>query len=455
MATSFPCQGLPDRPCPRLRCDDTVHNTIYDLFLCDDCERAREIASKKTGPTDMKSVSGTSGVTASTTGRSKRASTVANTTAVKPRRKQAMRSGLTTSGGTTTNTTQLPTTQCNDSESASGSHTIDDENNGSACPHCLLPNNNNDDRRVKCDICQQYYHQQCTSLTAKIYDKFIVFIDITGWVCDECKTAARYTYRRLETAIAHLAQQVASLQCTASNQFKGDFESSSEQQHAANVTAPKSQARMPNIDIEVEAENSSNEARTMLIVQRTINDSARRKRNIIITGLPEQDDGDDRSLFLALCEEQLPMKPAVVDKDCIRLGKKLPGRSRRLLVKLNSEEAATKLLRAAPMLRNSTDQYIASNVYINADLSPTAAQLAYEARKTRREAATRRRTAANSTALTAAAADTSNNNNDKVTVEQSNNDHHTSHAAADINSCSQTVSNMPTPTAAPLSFRGK
>jgi len=38
------CQGLPDRPFPWLRCDATVHNTIYDLFLCNNCEKIRDEA---------------------------------------------------------------------------------------------------------------------------------------------------------------------------------------------------------------------------------------------------------------------------------------------------------------------------------------------------------------------------------------------------------------------------
>jgi hypothetical protein len=41
------CQGLPDRPCLWLRCDTSVHDTIYDLFLCNKCEKTRDEA--KTG----------------------------------------------------------------------------------------------------------------------------------------------------------------------------------------------------------------------------------------------------------------------------------------------------------------------------------------------------------------------------------------------------------------------
>lgn len=125
----------------------------------------------------------------------------------------------------------------------------------------------------------------------------------------------------------------------------------------------------------------------MLIVQRTINDAARRKRNVVITGLPER---NDRLAFLSLCEEQLPMKPMIAEKDCIRLGKKSTGKSRRILVRLDSEETVVTLLRVAPMLRNSTDQGVAHSIYINPDLSPAASQLANDMRKARRESAAKR-----------------------------------------------------------------
>jgi len=86
--------------------------------------------------------------------------------------------------------------------------------------------------------------------------------------------------------------------------------------HSAGVTA------MPPLIVNNTGAGCDSESRTVLIVQKTINDSAWRKRNIIITGLPEQEDGDDTSLFLTFCEQQLPVKPAVTEQRCIRLGKK-------------------------------------------------------------------------------------------------------------------------------------
>ena len=76
------------------------------------------------------------------------------------------------------------------------------------------------------------------------------------------------------------------------------------------------------------------------------------------------------------------MKPAIHDNACIRIGKQFPNMPRRLLVRLSSDESAAAMLNEAYKLRSSAT---AGNVYINPDLSPAAATLAYEARKKRRE----------------------------------------------------------------------
>ena len=39
------CLGLPPGACPDNRCDKTVKFTIYDMFLCQSCERTRAAAS--------------------------------------------------------------------------------------------------------------------------------------------------------------------------------------------------------------------------------------------------------------------------------------------------------------------------------------------------------------------------------------------------------------------------
>jgi len=118
--------------------------------------------------------------------------------------------------------------------------------------------------------------------------------------------------------------------------------------------------------------------RTTPVVHRTLHDVAKCKRNIVISGLPESQPSYDRSNFLCLCEENLSLKPLVTESN-------LPNIPRRLLVRLTSDEAAAAVLKDVPKLRSSVSQYIARNVYINPDLLPDAAKLAYEARKLRRE----------------------------------------------------------------------
>ena len=80
-------------------------------------------------------------------------------------------------------------------------------------------------------------------------------------------------------------------------------------------------------------------------------------------------------------------KPLVGESDCWRLGKIDSTRTspRRLLVRLRSEETASDLLRSARMLRQSSDNYVASNIYFNSDLTPAQAKLAYQLPVKRRE----------------------------------------------------------------------
>ena len=60
-------------------------------------------------------------------------------------------------------------------------------------------------------------------------------------------------------------------------------------------------------------------------------------------------------------------------------------KTRRLLVRLYREDAAAELLRSARSLRNAENPVVRDSVYINPDLAPAAAKLAYEERQRRRQ----------------------------------------------------------------------
>jgi len=144
-------------------------------------------------------------------------------------------------------------------------------------------------------------------------------------------------------------------------------------------------------DVDVNAsEGDSGEdpdAHTTMIIHRTLRDTARRRCNVIVSGLPEEQNiEDDRKSFLGVCEEWLPMKPTLSEGSCVRIGRSQPGVPRRLLVRTGSEETATALLKVAPLLRQADDVDVSLHVFINPDLAPEAARLAYEQRQNRRAA---------------------------------------------------------------------
>jgi hypothetical protein len=200
-----------------------------------------------------------------------------------------------------------------------------------------------------------------------------------GWVCSECKTLARSSFQRLKQSIAHLAEALADVK----QQLCEMRESSKPPAVSVLPANAATSARADGVSKATPADDEA-DMKTALVVQRTLSDSSRRKKNIVISGMPESVARDDRLEFLRLCEEFLSLKPAVADNGCKRIGQAQAGRPRKLLIRLGSEELATAVLQSARRLRDSDDEYVANNVFINPDLSPAAAQLAFEARERRR-----------------------------------------------------------------------
>ena len=107
-------------------------------------------------------------------------------------------------------------------ESNSKTRTTEDENSDSdevSCSHCLLPVC--DKRVISCDICCSRFHQKCTLIPIKVFDKLIVNVGTTGLVCEDCRASARQSYRRLETATAHLAQELATTKIELADELAG------------------------------------------------------------------------------------------------------------------------------------------------------------------------------------------------------------------------------------------
>ena len=60
-------------------------------------------------------------------------------------------------------------------------------------------------------ITHHVYHQQCTQLTTKIFDKFILMCEPVGWICDDCKLIASSLKSQLLSVTSKLSEQVAEL----------------------------------------------------------------------------------------------------------------------------------------------------------------------------------------------------------------------------------------------------
>jgi len=127
-------------------------------------------------------------------------------------------------------------------------------------------------------------------------------------------------------------------------------------------------------------------------VHRALNDMARRKSNVVISVLPEPNLPDDEqnkvadgNAFHDLCEQFLPVKPSLSQKGCVRLGRidrqNSQNRPRRLLVHLTNENCAQVLLANVKRLRRFPE---CAGIYINPDLCPAEAKIAYENRQRRR-----------------------------------------------------------------------
>jgi hypothetical protein len=266
-----------------------------------------------------------------------------------------------------------------------------EQDDGSSCPQCLLPVTGN--RTLKCDVCRLSHHSLCAAISDTVYDRLGKLLRDVGWVCVDCKTLARSLSVRIQSSVASLEVELATLRTQVSDlsdRVNVTCSHRCRQNNATETTTEEAQTTQQN-NVRLQVNQNSDGGEIQTVVYRAFKDIARRKQNVIVHGLPESNIVTDCDAFLQLCESQLTSKPHVGVSDCVRIGKAEPDKPRRLLVRLRSEAMATQLLRSAPQLRQ-TDRSAGQQIYINPDLSPQEAKLAYEERKLRRERKSRRQT---------------------------------------------------------------
>ena len=369
------CQGRPeDGRCPDSRNDDTVHNTIGDLFLCKACEEYRWPA---VGATAKLSIPGASISRKHNTRQNAKPTTEKSNIKKAPSNNRAQavntpHSGRNNGHDSVSQVPQSSSPSCTQEIGRNDTFMNDDDyqTTATSCSACMMSSNDDD---ISCDICKAVYHIKCLPVPPKLLDCLSTLISTLGWVCDTCRVSARNEFQKLHSAVSSLTQEIASLQLQlkhipaspeTGNNDSSAFEASAEAK--AKITT-----------------EHTRDTNVCIVVHKTLEDLKQRKSNVVVTGLPETDEVDsDRDLFVNFCSEHLSIKPHV--SECARLGKNITDQPRRLLIKLTNEQSAEELLKDARKLRSSPDAF-ANTVFLNPDLSPQQRQLAFEARCRRRQ----------------------------------------------------------------------
>ena len=158
------CQGRPDGICPDNRNDDTVHNTIADLFLCHACEEYRwpSLSSKKA------SKGGSSDTTGNKSSRKQKLTTNNVSANTRGREKASQKN------------------ECAKAKDVTDHMNASDDEHGHRSYNCQEDITGNN-LYIKCSICCNEYHQRCSGLSEDVFSILLNIVAQSGWVCRKCR----------------------------------------------------------------------------------------------------------------------------------------------------------------------------------------------------------------------------------------------------------------------------
>ena len=238
---------------------------------------------------------------------------------------------------------------------------------------CALETNSNS---IQCDMCKHFYHLRCCSVKESDVPTALSVIELLGWSCVACRSELRSELDKLRSEIATMRSSMSA------NRDRDQYPPLPVA--PLNDDIPDNTAGERNV-----VERSVRYSDMVKVVNKTLTDNARRKRNVVISGLYECGDSNQEDEIRAVTElcDLVHFNARANVKFVKRIGKSIADKPRRLLVGLNSDTAASELLTRARSLRDVDDDYICASVFINKDLSPEEATEAYKRRVARRRAA--------------------------------------------------------------------
>ena len=290
------CEGRADGPdsyvpCPDGRCDSTVRGRQGDLMLCDNCTEYRFPSTTTTCTKNpVKKTSKPRSATSSST----------STSSICTRGKQVQRDA------TPVPSVAEPVTAIRNTASRSCSCSVTD-----TMRHCSKCNDIINNRHLICDICLESIHPLCAGLSTDAYETLMKIANETGWVCADCRVLCRNKMQQLQSSISRVYEEMSEMQKQMTG-LKYELE---------NIKlAPTTLSNAHTLP-------ATQPTNTEAIVSKVLHDANRRKKNIVISGLPEavgNCEADrraaDLTVFERLCEEHLVVKPATSHLGCRRLG---------------------------------------------------------------------------------------------------------------------------------------
>ena len=229
---------------------------------------------------------------------------------------------------------------------------------------------------IPCDICCESICISGLHYPTDVVNKLLSIVDITGWVCPACRTDTKLKLAAKVEAMSELKDTVDNIQHDI-QMIKSVIQTTT---HDATVRSEP--VIWPS---NTDAAASKTRVKFVAAVRADFENSLKRKSNVIVHGLKSDSNADDVQLFLELCEEHLQTKPYVIKEKCRRLGVAVTGKVQPLLIALSNESAANDILNDAKRLRMCSEEYVRQSVYVNPDLTPAQAQLAYDRRQKRRQ----------------------------------------------------------------------
>ena len=238
--------------------------------------------------------------------------------------------------------------------------------NSVTCISCCNVFTGEDDKLMECERCDSWFCIECLDMSELVYNVMVERKD-SHWFCSECEKPAITAVKTDKD----IEERCAAYMTSITNRLE-KIESSLERKADVEQVNRLDQ-RMRSLENKRIPENSEQVATNT--ISETISEQRERENranNIILFNIPESDKQDPQERtredtdFVMDVFQAMEIEDRDLIEKCIRIGRKVSGRSRLTRVTLKHQGTKGNILRKSRALEN-TDQF--SEVYIRPDLT--------------------------------------------------------------------------------------